>query len=262
MWSEILAKLHRLRVVDRQFQAFGAETHRYSLRPRLSEQDLVATERRLGVRLPADLRHFYAEVGDGGAGPEYGLRPAAKLTAYRPAEPYPGAAHYRRLAAGGPVPPDDGGYFEIPHSELTGLVAVIDQGCGHETCVVVTGSADPAGGSAAARLGTVVDVSCDGFIADTGKTLPDLYDEWLDRELELFDAVLGLMRSGKTLDQIHGEMLARYDVYDADSRIVSLADVPKPAALFGEGGRRIHHGATQRPWVGQVLEDWQRRNLR
>jgi hypothetical protein len=53
-------------------------------------------------------------------------------------------------------------------------------------------------------------------------------------------------------------MADQHGTHNADDGIVSLANVRKPAALFGGGRHRIYHGATQTPWVAKVLEDWQR----
>jgi hypothetical protein len=105
----------------------------------------------------------------------------------------------------------------------------------------------------------VVHVSADGYVVETEETLIDIYTEWLDREIERFEAVRSLMSAGKTFVQIQDEMIARFQDYNAGDRIVSVADVPKPASLFGEGNHRIYHGATQYPWYENVLKEWQRR---
>ena len=64
MWGGVLDKLRHLKALDRQCQAFGADTHRYLLRPCLSPAAIEGVERRLGVALPATLRSFYADVTD------------------------------------------------------------------------------------------------------------------------------------------------------------------------------------------------------
>jgi hypothetical protein len=250
MWDDVVSKLKRLKAIDCQCQAFGAETHRYLLRPGLSANAIDPVERRLGVELPRALRDFYTEVGDGVAGPYYGLKPAAELSGYRPAEEYPGIEVFKQAATAEGIPPDDQGYFEMSHEALGGLLSIIEEGCGHEVCLIASGP----------RNGNIVYVSADGYVVETETTLVHIYAEWLDREIDRFEAVRSLMSAGKSFEQIQNEMIARFREYNAGDRIASIANVPKPAKMFGEGNHRIYHGATQHPWYETVLQEWQRRN--
>jgi len=248
MWDEIRNKIRELHAVDRQLQAFGAHAHGYELRTRLRSSDIRKTEARIGVALPEALRQFYLDLGNGVAGPFYGLEPAEKLEAYRPNDPYPGVAALKEIAAAEDgLSADHPGYFEVSHEALAGLLTVIHEGCGHETCLIVTGD----------HVGRIVHVSCDGYVEDTTDTLVDLYSRWLDRELERFAAVREMMLAGLSRVEIYDAMSTRYDDYDANDRIVSIADIPKPESLFGRGGRGRHHGAVQFPWYDRVLADWQ-----
>jgi hypothetical protein len=248
MWNAIVDKLKRLKSIDRQCQAFGAGTHEYFLRPCLSTSALNTVERRLGTVLPSALRSFYAEVGDGVAGPYYGLKPGAELTGYHTDRDYPGIEVLKQVAAAEGTPPDERGYFEVSHDALAGLLSVIDEGCGHEVCLMTTGS----------KSGNVVYVSADGYVVETQKRLTDIYTEWVDDEIKRFGAVRVLMEAGMSFEQIQSEMIGRFQDYNAGDRIASIADVSKPASLFGEGNHWIYHGATQHPWYEQVLKDWQR----
>ena len=248
MWDEARDKIARLREVDRQLQAFGAHHHRYELRPRLDDAAVAETESRLGVALPEALTRFYREVGDGGAGPHYGLEPAEKLEGLRPRDPYPGIEALKQAAAADGIAPDERGYFETPREAIAGLLPVIHEGCGHLTCLIVTGD----------DIGRVIYVNADGFVIESTKTLVDVYHEWLDGELEKFAAVRELMEAGHTREQIYRAMVDRYDDHCADDRIVSIIDVAKPEELFGEGGRGRYHGAVQFPWYEKVLLAWQR----
>jgi hypothetical protein len=69
----IVAKLERLRASDPDLKVFGAKAHRYAFRSVLLPAELAEVERRLGQPLPAEYRKFVCEVGNGGAGPFYGL---------------------------------------------------------------------------------------------------------------------------------------------------------------------------------------------
>lgn len=254
MWGPVLAKLERLRAVDRQCQAFGASKHGYTLRPPASAGEIRAAEERLGVALPPVLRSYYAEVANGGAGPHYGLLSARELEGLRPTVPYPGADALRRLDPGAGELPSNPEYFEAPEEAITGLIAVIEQGCGHRTCLVATAAA------AGLPVGGVVDVSCDGYVVDTNLTLPDLYHQWLDGELAVFAAVREAMAAGATFAQIQEDLKTRFGRHDAGDRVASIADVRKPESLFGPGGNTTFHGATQFPWYEKVLRAWQAKN--
>lgn len=55
--------------------AFGATNHRFRLGSRLPEIVVAGFEERHEVALPAAYRRFLVELGNGGAGPGYGLTP-------------------------------------------------------------------------------------------------------------------------------------------------------------------------------------------
>ncbi len=50
-----------------------AQSHGYRLHPPLTEAEALAVEAQLGVRLPTEYRDFVTLVGDGGAGPGFGI---------------------------------------------------------------------------------------------------------------------------------------------------------------------------------------------
>jgi hypothetical protein len=246
MWNKVVEKLNTLKSLDRQCQAFGAEEHRYVLYPCASADELTTVEQRLSAKLPFELRAFYTEVGNGVAGPYYGLLQAGQLSGYRPGEDYPGVDFYIRVATEDGGGPDERGYFEVSHEELAGLLTVMHEGCGHEVCLVTSGP----------ETGKVVYVSADGYIVEKRRNLIDAYHLWLDGEIERFEAVREMMAAGKSYEEIN----ARFRDHGAGDLISSIADVPKPPELFGAGSHKIYHGATQSPWYKSVLEQWQRRN--
>jgi len=71
----VLEMLKRLRRSDSKRSIFGSAAHDYELQPPLPLSAIEAFEREHGIRLPEDYRYFITEIGNGGAGPYYGLFP-------------------------------------------------------------------------------------------------------------------------------------------------------------------------------------------
>jgi hypothetical protein len=65
--------LRRLREATVPLNVFGAQAHGFVMHPPLSEQVLRDFEARHRVTLPPEYRGFLIKVGNGGAGPAYGL---------------------------------------------------------------------------------------------------------------------------------------------------------------------------------------------
>jgi len=65
-----LAQLRRSRTID---EVFGANGHRFALNPVLPESEVVRFENKHGISLPPDYRGFLTHLGNGGAGPFYGV---------------------------------------------------------------------------------------------------------------------------------------------------------------------------------------------
>lgn len=75
LWRPIREAVTALAAGDPKRARFGAAAHQYALRPVLTDLRIAELEAAAGVRLPDDYRDFLLEVGDGGAGPGYGLVP-------------------------------------------------------------------------------------------------------------------------------------------------------------------------------------------
>ena len=179
--GRVTRKLARAAAMPGEPVMFGVGSHRFQLGPPLSEDEVVAFERRHGVTLPADYRRFLTEIGHGGpgpyggAGPGYGLLPLDGwnealwvaeddvLATPFPAEPGRG---YRDWWAEVGLSDDDEPY--------RGVLALGHEGCGHFSVLVVTGAAR-------GRVCSVPVHSSPSFSPD-----PDFlswYERWLDAVL-------------------------------------------------------------------------------
>lgn len=69
----ILKQIDFLRKNDTSFIAFGSKTHKYQLNPKLTEEELLDFEKKEGIELPKSYRDYLKNIGNGGAGPAYGL---------------------------------------------------------------------------------------------------------------------------------------------------------------------------------------------
>jgi|GEM_PF-5445376 len=71
----IKTQLEKLRELDKHCLLFGAEHHSYTLKAPLSEAAVATFEKRCNIKLPEDYRDFLIHLGNGGAGPAYGMAP-------------------------------------------------------------------------------------------------------------------------------------------------------------------------------------------
>ena len=137
--------LTRLRATDPAMKRFGADAHGYRLNPPLTEPEAVAVERWLGVTLPAEYRAFVTQVGDGGAGPGYGVHSLCdQMVAAQSA-----GKKARRRSERFLEPPDPARPFGRPMTVAEagrlggfpthGLIALCETGCGGAYCLVTAG---------------------------------------------------------------------------------------------------------------------------
>lgn len=176
--SILSALLRELESKDPTYQVFGASTHRYKLNPPVSTRDLASFESRYSVKLPSEYREFLLKLGNGGAGPDYGLLSltdsVTRDSTLKPPEflatPFPFVEAfnpYSRTAT-------DDEMFDDKY--ITGSLALAHQGCGYYDRLVVTG----------AQRGMVW---CDGRVSDqgvapVGSDFFDWYHSWLTTSLE------------------------------------------------------------------------------
>jgi hypothetical protein len=71
--SAVEAAISRLREI--QAEVFGADGHRFQMNPALPESEAAEFEQDHKIALPSDYRQFLTGLGNGGAGPFYGVFP-------------------------------------------------------------------------------------------------------------------------------------------------------------------------------------------
>lgn len=71
--ATIVEALNGLAKKDPKFKLFGAEAHQYRLNPPVRLGTIEAFEKKNRTTLPEDYKYFITKVGDGGAGPYYGV---------------------------------------------------------------------------------------------------------------------------------------------------------------------------------------------
>jgi hypothetical protein len=172
--NRTLAKLARAAADPKLRDSFGASSHRYRLRPPRPERDVEVLEASHGIRLPESYRRFVLEIGDGGAGPGYGLRPLPRADSTSD-----------RLSTPSPFVPgewygddwwDDFSDRDDEPDPLQGTLTVVSHGCAGFTQLVVTGPG----------RGRLVNVDLDGEPAPYVLEDADFhtwYERWLDELL-------------------------------------------------------------------------------
>jgi SMI1/KNR4 family protein SUKH-1 len=73
IYGQIREALRALRESPRPLEVFGSQEHEFQTHPPLSEAFIRKFEEAHRIVLPAEYRGFLLEVGNGGAGPGYGL---------------------------------------------------------------------------------------------------------------------------------------------------------------------------------------------
>ncbi|MEU7001453.1 SMI1/KNR4 family protein [Nonomuraea sp. NPDC046570] len=191
-----------LREYDTDFGLFGAREHRYRFMPPLDEAALEAIEARIGVRLPADYRTFLTRLGNGGAGPYYGVHGLRPDDAWARFHPFPFMEEWE------PPDLDDEGYDDVMEAAFEGLLAVAEHGCGYRSHLVVNG---PAAGQVWG------DWTCVGeALAPEAESFGAWYHDWLEGSLR---EVLGDRIEATAHDETG---------WSVDRRLLSL--LPQPPA--------------------------------
>lgn len=146
--------LEQMRTEDPQYRVFGAGRHQYVLNLPQPEVVLQSFEKRHGITLPEGYRRFLAQVGDGGAGPWYGLVSLEQtLEGNNPRRPFPEVKTNAHRFRG----------------KLPGLLTLCEYGCGIYLCLVVRGEA----------YGTIWQVE-DSYLERVAPSFESWYGQWVE----------------------------------------------------------------------------------
>lgn len=73
--NSIKHKINLLKKLDRNYTLFGAQKHQYKINQPISKEYIERFEATHNIKLPQDYIDFLTIIGNGGAGPYYGLEP-------------------------------------------------------------------------------------------------------------------------------------------------------------------------------------------
>lgn len=227
LWEDVTVRVWELKRLDVDRLLYAGENHNYEFAPRLSIQELVEEEQRLGFRLPFELAYVYTTVGNGGVGPYDGLRRAQTLSRWSPlAEVLERYGEEEDTAT--KVEAKVRGWFTDIGVDLnvSSLVCIFDRvydgGCLHETFIVCGGPSD------GALIGWDHGVS--EPYRDPGN-LGELYLRWLNREIDLFRLLRKMALASDDIEEIWRNreafaggdpmqvLMTRHDYYDDTYRL-------------------------------------------
>ncbi len=192
----LLEKFILLKNLDKGFQIFGASNHKYIFNEKLSENEILEFESKYSIRLPSEYRDFLKYIGNGGAGPYYGLQTLshslyADLDYKRlgelvnPTLPFPLIEAWNMEFNG--APEDEEAYEKFSEEYFseqwdTGILRICNFGCGVSLNLVVNGP--EAGNIWVDDRGNDGGIYPDPYFGQTGKTsFSKWYEMWLDRSL-------------------------------------------------------------------------------
>ncbi|MEK3900139.1 SMI1/KNR4 family protein [Paenibacillus sp. FSL R7-0179] len=149
-FERIKVKLGQARRKDAEFAEFGASSHQYKLKKKLTAGKLADWEARYGIKLPEPFAGFLTEIGNGGAGPYYGIYSLAQATSYTElpalqgrAALYPGMTPEEWNLLTEPLTGErdisDEEYEEARNKALGGMLCIGTQGCDYEMYLVLEG---------------------------------------------------------------------------------------------------------------------------
>lgn len=185
---EVLAikeKLALLKEKDRDFRVFGSSTHRYELFAPVPEQRIERFENDNRIKLPADYNFFLTQIGDGGAGPDYGIIPFEKAFADTQPDKFFQWSNESEVVFSEETE-QSALEWEEWEENRSGTARISEHGCGIYTFLVVNG-----------RSYGEMWVDCFGSMKPLEISFIEDYKNWLERNIARLDKI-PLLKSVKT----------------------------------------------------------------
>ena len=148
--GRIKIKLEKAKHKDKDFSVFGSSSHKYKVNDTITKEKLKEWERVNQVLLPEDFFRFLTEVGNGGAGPYYGVYEIDKILTYTSKNalaakcvlyPKMPKEEWNRLTE--PLTSDenisDDEYDSARDKVFGGMLCFGTQGCEYDMYIVLTG---------------------------------------------------------------------------------------------------------------------------
>jgi hypothetical protein len=147
----IIKKIHHLKNVDKDYKIFGAKDHKYEFGKLLEEEKIYDFENKYNVKIPCEYKLFMSQVGNGGAGPFYGIIPFEECLfsdidfhknsqLLNPSIPFPYTNAWNMEIESDNeevINKFEKEYFDDKH--ITGIIRICNFGCGHFINLVVNG---------------------------------------------------------------------------------------------------------------------------
>lgn len=148
--DRIKNKLNQAMRKDTAFSVFGASSHQYKVNERLTAKELADWQAHNQVTLPEPYAQFLTKVGNGGAGPYYGIYPIEKAASNTERQAllaksvlHPGMAKEEWNHLIEPLTKDedipDEEYDDVCNKVLGGMLYIGTQGCEYDMYLVLEG---------------------------------------------------------------------------------------------------------------------------
>jgi hypothetical protein len=199
--ERIKEKLKLLKKSDSSFSQFGASRHKYLFNPPLTFDRIQKFEKDNGIKLPTEYIRFFTEIGNGGAGPFYGLEPLENSlyddldkknsdSLLTPSKPFSHTSAWNQKFEPG-VEDKKGEYenelnnFEkeyFDNKHMNGVIAICNYGCGVSINLVVNG--EEYGNIWTDDRSSDYGIHPSEELGNSGRiTFLDWYERWLDDSL-------------------------------------------------------------------------------